>query len=41
MGTLERKPSFEIVLLGGSEVEGTGNDGDDPIWNVKGLVKFL
>ena len=41
MSTLERKPSLEIVLLGGGEVEGTGDDGDDPVWDFKGLVEFL
>ena len=41
MSTLEREPSLEIVLLGGSEVEGAGNDSNDPVWNVEGLVEFL
>ena len=41
MSTLEREPSLEIVLLGGSEVKGTGDDGGDPVWNFEGLVEFL
>ena len=41
MSTLEREPSLEIVLLGSGEVEGTGDDGDDPVWNFEGLVEFL
>jgi len=41
MGTLEREPSLEIVLLGGGEVEGTGDDGNDPVWNPKRLVEFF
>jgi hypothetical protein len=41
MSTLERKPSLEIVLLGGSEVECTGNDGDNPVWDFKRLVEFF
>ena len=41
MSTLEREPSLKIVLLGGSKVEGTGDDGDDPVWNFKGLVEFF
>ena len=41
MSTLEGEPSLEIVLLGGSEVEGTGNDGDDPVRNLERLVEFL
>ena len=41
MSALEREPSLEIVLLGGSEVEGTGDNGDDPVWNFKGLIKFF
>jgi hypothetical protein len=41
MSALERKPSLEIVLLGGGEVEGTRNDGDDPVRDFKRLVEFL
>lgn len=41
MSTLERKPSLKVVLLGSSEVEGTGNNGDDSVWDFEGLVEFL
>lgn len=41
MSTLEREPSLEIVFLGGCEVEGTGNDGDNPVRDFERLVEFL
>ena len=41
MSTLEWEPGLKIVLLGGSKVEGTGNDGDKPVWNFERLVEFL
>lgn len=39
--TLEWEPGLQVVLLGGSIVESTGNDGDDAVGDVQGLVEFF
>lgn len=39
--SLERKPGFEIVLLGGSVVESARHDGHDPVGELQGLIKLL
>lgn len=39
--SLEGEPRLQVVLLGGSVVESTGNDGNNTVGKAKGLVELL